>query len=489
MSNQEVSIGAENSNPVWTWREWALFGSALLATGLSGVEDVPVLVKPFLELYGQAVGSVIIIRGIYLGNERAKARTERILLGSEPIKRQGEQVLLLGGEGSPALEETFKTNPDGMIPVFNSRKGAERLLDWVKTKLGKRDKLKSFWANLHLESGGTTVIDTPGLETIQLTRENLVHTSDGDKLVVVSFGDQGGSTIKLEGGHGVNEEESLVLLSRLIKQSRDKKLISDPSAAVTIRLASMYNLPFDQEPNSNNTTRSKLERRVRNDELFSGGRIIIDSWAVVMRALQQTLKISPGNNELSQIGLVIESDSIPIENFPFEAVFGIRSLGNGKNDQMSVLTRDFLEHKSNNNPHVVFIYLEKNDVLTLARVKVKKDANIMSESFEPIYIFQTSKAADMARDAGAKNVICIAELHREVIETIVSSLKSGSLVDKEAEKLRPQGENIIVSLQNWLDEKYMHVEINQAIDEPRRRASLKRLDREEKQEFKKKPRN
>jgi len=426
MSNQEASVHVENNvNPIWTWRDLVLMGTAIGAAALSGNEKIGSLAKTFLDLYAQAITGYYIISGVVRGSQRESERKQSILTGVASIKRAGEQVILLGGNGSAGLEETFKAYPNGTIPVFNSKKGAERLLDWFKSVTWKKSKLKPFWVSLGLEDEGTTVVDTPGLKTIQLSKENLIHTSKGDKLVVVSFGN--------------SQEETQILYTRLVRRALETRLISTPSEVIMVRLASMYDDSgkIKRDVGSERTIRADLDRLKEDSWLFSGGILCVDTWSLVMNEMKSIFRAKNSDKE-KKIGLFLDSTSQSIKNLAWAEIFGFEFLGHVENDDSLNKSKTF--YKSGGDEDIV--YIEDSDIITLARVKTSIEANGIhiydARNIKGVYIFETSQAARMAEEAGASKVICAADLQKDLVEQVLRMVKKGQSINE---------------IQEWLDQQ------------------------------------
>lgn len=439
---QEVSgnEGGENrAVPTWTRNDlfWGLtaLGSAIAA----GSEKFSGLAQMFLAIYPAVITEIYITRAVMRNLQKGSERKQNINNGSEPIKKSGEQIILLGGESSVALEEIFKTNPDAMIPVFNSRNGAERLLDWFKSKTTKKDKQNPFYANLHLESGGTTAFDSPGLEIIQLSKENLVHTPNGDKLVVVSFGESFLPQVSPGRHKGISQDESQILFTRLVRKAIETGLINNPNEAIMIRLASMHDDSgkIKRDVGSNRTIRAQLEALKDSNWIHSGGIICVDAWTPIVREIQSITRLL-GSSEEKIKALFFDTTSKIIRDLPWLEIFGLKFLGHVEAEDAIEKLKEV--YKTDGNYDIV--YFEDSDKATFARVNAVSEVEGIQiqddKNINGVYVFETSQAARLAEAGGARKVVCAADLQEDLVLQILRMIKDGQTVD---------------NVQEWLDEQ------------------------------------
>lgn len=457
---------------------------ALGAFGLSFSPDISEAADTALKVLGGILAEGQVEGRVDNLRSRLRQRNENILAGQEEIKRKGEQIIMLGGDGHLAVDEMFENNPSGMIPILNNRKVAERLFDLFRSKMLK--KLFPFYINLGVEENyGTTVVDTPALQAATIRRQNLVESVDGSKLVMLSVGESFPRSFGGLRGQGANEEESVILASRLINQAVKTGTINDPKKAVIIRLGQVYEVPEGRlDQRSSHMEITDWKERGLKDKDFQGGVVCVDTWAMTLNAIRTILSISPAYASYDNFGLLIVTDTLTVTEMPFSEVFGMTFLGSVYDKGSVENVRDYYEARRDQSVGTVELVVEESDAKTLSKIISRDEDEPVSElrGKQPIYMFQSKKAAELARAKGADNIICASELQQKIVLQILESLRTGRIPGFESSEDNIDPSKVLDNIQNWLAEVFREDEIMKLMDYQRRKPDrdyLRQLDARE----------
>lgn len=446
--------------------DWRLVGinalttiAALAALTCSFWPGLPDILRAGAVVATGLLGQGVVDRVYSSIAESIKVGNERILQGRARIKREGEQILLLGGAGEVGIDDMVKQHPQTYIPILNNEVAAERIKDnFLRKVLRPFTKLFPFFINLGVEQGGTSVIDTPALNALDLRKKNLVPTPGGDRLVVVSVGGSSPKGSSINHPRGASLDESITLYKRIVKTQLGKRNIADVKQAVLIRMSPQYEFE-NWVPEEYVVPESKrLVTRVEHDRMFAGGAITIDTTALVLSELATSFP--PGT------GVIVDSRDNRFSAYPYLGAMGYRHIKSGPHDNpMGEKIRYEKEGHS-----VVIMVMGESDTATLARVLEAADAEgspglqLGEWHTNRVYIFETSEAAELAREAGAIHVWSIAELQRGCVEQMVKDLKSGLSVTQ-----------IQAKQDAWLRTR----DINAYIYQANQKALSDRVDRQE----------
>lgn len=454
----------EDAPRPWSFRDYLLLGLALGSAILSRSENINVFASPLLDMFAGSVGAALIVdlftKGREMKNARTKARELRIANGTEEFNRDGEQIIILGGDGSFVVDHMAVNDPRHTIPVFNTHEAAQ-----VTKRLIPVDK-EAKYLNLGVAPDGLSVIDTPSLGLLGLKESNAIHTHQGTKAVMVSLG----NTFPKEYGfqvEGADDAQAMVLQTRLVEQL--EPVVGSSDNCVTIRVDQMYDFPGNRAIGDVLTNRRSDWEASLADNKNMGKVLLLDPWAIVMRSIYETAITMPGSRNDASIAVVLESDSLPA-TLPFAEDFGIQFLGKNHHFNTLVSVRDFFHRHSKNKRVMANLVMEMTDEAVLAKV-VKNQSRVTSDVEETvldlakqdsIYIFQTKRATEIAQKLGALNVVCVADCVCDMVGQVVDKVRIG--------------DESVSDIQLWVDNQHNHQKITNRMERNRVRPAKDRLD-------------
>ena len=380
----------------------------------------PEVAKGIQIIIPELVG-YFVLRG-YLGwRDKVSERENRIYSGQEVISKTGEQLYILGGNGHPAVDKLFQSNSMGTIPIVNSSAPSYSLVEYFRGL--NRTPPYGFFLNLEIDPDqvGTNVINTRSLEKIEFSEENLLSTSSGLMLVSCGFGGSLVSRMLDKPDECISLDEQQILHRRLLSQA-SQRLKSDSSiGSVMIRIADAYR---KVERGSflglfgDLIERHRIEKGPNTlDDTAQRSVIWIDSMTPIIKELLKYAEPGWG---------VILNSSIPNLQLPFLEEFGLVSM-NVESEQTMNLARS---------GKYITVVIEANDVSTLAALEHRR------ERFkEPIPLFDSHQAAEIARQWGYTKPINAAEVYERIIKEIQTQLRLGKKV---------------FEIQRDLDDEFLH---------------------------------
>jgi len=369
-------------------------------------------------------GSGVIDRGYVRMKETLKDNRRKMLEGLARIARKEKgQLIIFGGHGSSGVDELVKTDPRHTIPILSDNDVAvTRIVDnFSRPKMKLFRRLFPFYVNLELDKeAGTSVIDSPNLDLIRFKRRNLTTTKDGaEKLIVVSLGESFVELDRKSRTNGVSLEESLVLYRRLVHKLLNSKVIENPNQGIMIRVAPLYKSIEWDRMHRRLSEDELMMRAVRQDLYLENHTLHVDLTALVLSELMTV--IDPGT------GIILETNDSRFDELPYLECMGFVVIKNGPRDNP---IGESLRHERSGH-RVVNLVMKDSDTATLAALQASQTSDVISDVLvagrnkKRVYIFQTSEAAQLAKDMGAIHAWSVGDLVKTVVDRIIGKIKDG----------------------------------------------------------------
>src|SRR3989338_775961 len=399
--------------------------STIGAIGLLSSPNLSPAAANALQVVTETLGGYFLLRGYFALRDRVGQRNYRILTGQENIRRKEKQLYVFGGDGHPAVDLLFQSNPAQTIPIYSSLSPAESLINHLRRL--KRTSLDPFFINLDIDQeSGKTPINTPALERLDIDEENLLSAPNGLRFATYGFGGSLVSSMLHKPDESLTLDDQEILHKRLLSQVREI-LSSDHSlTSAMVRIADAYRIV---KQTSFLGLFSELVERHRieggpNTLDFSPERSVI--WVdVITPIVKELLKYAkPG------WGVVLNT-TVPGLQLPFLDEFGLVSM-NVSTDETTGIARS---------GNYITVVIEADDAGTLVALE---NSTVKRKRKEYIPLFNSHKAAEIARQWGYQRAISVAEVYARIINGengIQRQLEQGSTP---------------IEIQLSLDEEYLH---------------------------------
>lgn len=412
---RENNIGEHST----TWSPWDLLVAAagIAALGLSQNESIGGTAQLILNTLGQVSLEYPILKALVTGAERRTNRRQRIVEGMESFEPIGEQVLVLGGTGHPTIDDLFNAGVFNILPAFNTDEAARSLEGIVRPA----------YINLGLGESTENMYTSEGFAVAKIRGANLFHKNlssvSSEKIPVFAtfafaetiadtMSHNGPSVISLarqEAGHTAWQEVVKDMLGG------EQQLVSN--ASIMVRFGDAYKPIKDNKSIGGVVLRDLVERRGSSIS-YNEGRttVIIDDAALVTWALKRM------SADLASAVFGIQTSIPGLTKIPFLKTFRLMDADSpGSNTNMY-------------NP--VTLILESDDEETISTASRRR--NLYRGRDDSVLLLETAEAAVTAGQMGFERIICMSDLHEEMMLKIVGWVKEGKtamhiqeLVDKD----------------------------------------------------------
>ena len=235
-------------------------------------------------LFSTAVAAISKLRG------RAKEKQNDILSGSAPIKRDSEQMFLMAGEGSPAVDLLTIALGEQALPIVENLGGAARILHRIATGdtsfgVNKRSEPQvAIFLNLDLE-GGVDYMSSKGWQTLELSANNILRTSEDDDsrniLLIFGFGETTEEPLPL-----TDEVEQDLTVAETIEGTRKLQELAE-AQGITINETIIVYLGNARRQRDRHTGVGVIE--ISDREAAKGINVFVDSRETFLVEMQRML--------------------------------------------------------------------------------------------------------------------------------------------------------------------------------------------------------
>ncbi len=343
------------------------------------------------------------------------AKKNRIQNGTESLQSKGETIFVLGGTGHPTVTDLFNGEVFNILPAFDNAMVA-RSLDTLT---------RPSYINLDLMDATVNMFTTDRFALAQVRDENLFHqylssisldripvftTFAFGETIATSVSHQGGSSISLarqEAGHTAWNKAVVAMLE-------DDQFTP---RSIMVRFGDAH-MPVLTNTNEKVVLRDLMETRGKQIGYNMDRRtVIVDDMALVLQELKKVTE----NGVESVYGI---RTSIPgLNRIPFLKAFGLRDI-DSSNGPTPIQSKP------------VILVVESGDEETIATA-LRRRAKFRGKD-DAVLLLETVEAAEVAGSMGFERVICMTDLHQEMVTRIVGLIKKGEsamsiqqLIDKE----------------------------------------------------------
>ena len=342
------------------------------------------------------------------------AKKNRIQNGTESLQSKGETIFVLGGTGHPTVTDLFNGEVFNILPAFDNAMVA-RSLDTLT---------RPSYINLDLMDATVNMFTTDRFALAQVRDENLFHqylssisldripvftTFAFGETIATSVSHQGGSSISLarqEAGHtawnkavvAMLEDDQFTPRSIMVRfGDAHMPVLTNTNEKVVLRdLMRHEEADWIQYGSSDGNSR-------RYGFSFTGLKKVTENGVESVYGIRTSI---PGLNRI-----------------PFLKAFGLRDI-DSSNGPTPIQSKP------------VILVVESGDEETIATA-LRRRAKFRGKD-DAVLLLETVEAAEVAGSMGFERVICMTDLHQEMVTRIVGLIKKGEsamsiqqLIDKE----------------------------------------------------------